>query len=106
MTEPSATIVLTRDRVTRRVSILALVLIALLAAVGPSGVLSWADNLSQLDTRKAEVAKLEAERDELRNRVALLDPKHVDPDIAGELIRSELNVVHPDDLVIVLKPGQ
>ena len=34
---------------------------------------------------------------------ALLDPDHVDPDLSGELIRKNLNVVHPDEVVLELK---
>lgn len=77
-------------------------LVAILALVGPSGVMAWAENLSLLDQRKAEIARLQAERDELRNRVALLDPNRADPDLVGELLRSKLNVAHPDDIVVVL----
>ena len=40
------------------------------------------------------------ERDELRNRVALLDPNNTDSDLAGQLLRDDLNVVHPDELVM------
>ncbi|OYZ43953.1 MAG: septum formation initiator, partial [Novosphingobium sp. 16-62-11] len=28
------------------------------------------------------------------------DPRHADPDLVGELLRSNLNVAHPDELVI------
>jgi cell division protein FtsB len=45
---------------------------------------------------------LTAQRDEIKNRVALLDPNHVDPDLAGQLMRSQLNVVHPDEMVMLL----
>jgi hypothetical protein len=38
----------------------------------------------------------------LRNRVALLDPRHVDPDLAGELLRKNLNVAHPDEVIMVV----
>jgi hypothetical protein len=31
-----------------------------------------------------------------------LDPRHADPDLAGELLRSNLNVVHPDEMVMLL----
>ena len=73
-----------------------------LALAGPYGVLAWGENLSLLDKREAQIAKLEQERADLKNRVALLDPEHVDPDIAGELIRSDLNVVHPDEYILEL----
>ncbi|MBC2661309.1 septum formation initiator [Novosphingobium flavum] len=71
---------------------------------GPSGLLAWSENLRLLEQRQQEVVRLTAQRDELRNRVALLDPRHADPDLAGELLRSNLNVVHPDEMVMLLKP--
>ncbi len=79
-----------------------LLLLGGLALAGPSGLLAWSENLSTLKQREAQVQALSKERDELRNRVALLDPNHVDPDLAGELIRRNLNVVHPDEVVIKL----
>ena len=36
------------------------------------------------------------------NRVALLDPRHADADLAGELLRRNLNVAHPDEMVMLL----
>jgi cell division protein FtsB len=70
-----------------------------LALAGPYGFIAWGENLSLLDRRQAHIEKLEKERADLKNRVALLDPRHVDPDMAGELIRSDLNVVHPDEYI-------
>ena len=102
MNEAPTTVRLTRNRLTRRLALGLLGLLGGLALAGPSGVMSWAENLSQLDQRQAQIARLEARRDELRNRVALLDPQHADPDLVGELLRSNLNVTHPDDVVIVL----
>lgn len=80
--------------------ILAIVGIAL---AGPSGLLAWGDSQRLLEARRAQLARLEVERDELRNRVGLLDPRHADPDLAGELVRSRLNVAHPDEMVMVLR---
>ena len=76
-----------------------LLLLGGLALAGPYGVLAWGENLSLLDKREARIAQLEKERADLKNRVALLDPDHVDQDMAGELIRSDLNVVHPDEYI-------
>jgi len=81
----------------------ALVLMAGWSIAGPSGLLAWSENLRTLDQRQKQVQKLTAQRDELKNRVALLDPRHADPDLAGELLRSNLNVVHPDEMVMMLK---
>lgn len=85
------------------IALLLLLVMGGLALAGPSGVLSWNENLSILEQRKTEIARLQAERDELRNRVALLDPKAADPDLVGELLRRNLNVVHPDEVVMTIK---
>jgi len=69
---------------------------------GPSGLLAWHDNNRLLAARRQELKQLSVERDMLKNRVALLDPAHVDSDLAGELLRSNLNVVHPDEMVMLL----
>jgi cell division protein FtsB len=65
-----------------------------------SGVLAWSENARLLDQREKELKDLTAERDRLKNRVDLLDPRHADPDLVGELLRSDLNMAHPDELVI------
>jgi cell division protein FtsB len=73
-----------------------------IAIVGPSGMLAWGENRRMLEAHHQEIVKLIAERDHLRNRNRLLDPRHVDPDLAGELVRAKLNVVHPDEMVLLL----
>ena len=70
------------------------------ALAGPSGVLAWSENGQLLAQRHAELSQLSIRRDELRNRVDLLDPRRADPDLVGELLRSNLNVAHPDEIVI------
>ena len=80
-----------------------LLLISGMAVAGPSGLLAWSENLRLLDQRQKEVRQLVLERNELRNRVALLDPQNTDPDLAGELLRKDLNVVHQDEMVMLLK---
>ncbi|MBC2666424.1 septum formation initiator family protein [Novosphingobium flavum] len=92
-----------KEAVTRTMALGALLVMGGWAIAGPSGLLAWSENLRLLEQRQHEVQQLSAERDELRNRVALLDPRHADPDLAGELLRSNLNVVHPDEMVMLLK---
>lgn len=77
-----------------------LLMMAGLAIAGPSGLFAWSENLRLRDARQAQLARLEAQRDRLKNRVELLDPAHADPDLAGELVRSQMGVVHPDEVVI------
>jgi cell division protein FtsB len=47
--------------------------------------------------------QLEAERAQLRHRSALLDPKKADPDMADELVRKDLGLVRPDEVIIPLE---
>jgi cell division protein FtsB len=94
-----------REKVTQWGALAMLLLLGGLALAGPSGVLAWGENVALLEQRQGQIAAITAERDELKNRVALLDPAHVDPDLSGELIRKNLNVVHPDEVVLELKPA-
>ncbi len=81
-----------------------LLLLALtgLAIAGPWGVLALYENEAVLDSRQHEVALLKEEIAALENRVALLDPNHVDSDLVGELARRNLGVLHADEVVITL----
>ena len=73
------------------------------AVAGPNGLLAWGGYHRDLNERKAELARLEAERAQLRHRSALLDPKKADPDIADELVRRDLGLVRPDEVIIPLE---
>jgi cell division protein FtsB len=84
-------------------ALMALLAIAAYALLGPTGIIAWTDYRSALHERSAELGKLEKERDALRNRQRLLARDNVDPDLAGELMRKELNVVAPDEVVVPMK---
>jgi cell division protein FtsB len=84
-------------------ALLALLAIAAYALLGPTGIIAWTDYRAALHERSAELAKLEKERDALRNRQRLLTRDNVDPDLAGELMRKDLNVVAPDEVVVPMK---
>lgn len=94
---------LPRESLTHGLALACLLLMGAMVIAGPSGLIAWSENQHLLEQRQAEVKRLLADRDDLRNRVALLDPRHADPDLAGELLRSNLNVVHPDEVVMMLK---
>lgn len=74
-----------------------------MALIGPFGLLSWSEQSALLERREQQIAGLEEQRAVLRNRVELLDPDHVDPDLASEQVRQNLNVAHPDEYVIDLE---
>jgi cell division protein FtsB len=94
---------LPREGFTQTIALFCLLIMAATVLVGPSGLLAWSENNRLLAERQKELKVLAAQRDELRNRVKLLDPRGVDPDMAGELLRSNLNVVHPDEVLILIK---
>lgn len=95
-----------KEKLSRFAALGFLLVLAGLALAGPYGVLSWGENMALLEQRKQQVANLEAKRDELQNLVARLDPNQVDPDLATELVRRNLNVAHPDEYVLELKPAR
>lgn len=85
---------------------IAVVLLALLigySVLGSNGILAWGDYTRQLRDSQAELRIVHAQRERVANRVKLLDRRHVDPDLADELIRKELNVAHPDEIVVPLR---
>jgi len=89
---------------TQGLALTVLLLIGGLSIAGPSGLLAWNENVQLLDQRQDRIATLSEERDRLQNRIALLNPDHADPDLTGELLRRDLNVVHPDEVVLTLEP--
>ncbi len=73
------------------------------AVAGPNGLFAWGGYHRNLNQRKAELAQLKAEREQLRHRSKLLDPKKADPDMADELVRKDLGLVRPDEVIIPLE---
>jgi len=93
-----------REKLSRFGALGFLLFLAGLALAGPYGLLAWSENISVLEQREQQIAALKAERDELKNSVALLDPDHVDPDLSTELVRRNLNVAHEDEYILELEP--
>ena len=84
-------------------ALLVLLGIAAYAMIGPTGVLAWMDTRQRLTERRVELARLEERRAALRNRVRLLKGDQVDPDLASELVRRDLGVAAPDEVIVPLK---
>ena len=70
------------------------------AIVGSNGILSWGDYRRMKKERSVELTRLEAEKVRLAHRADLLDPERADPDLADEMVRSELGLVRPDEVII------
>ncbi len=73
------------------------------ALFGSNGLLAWGDYAQRYDARTNELAKIEKERAQLANRVSLLDPRHANPDMVDELVRRDLGLAHPDEVIIPIK---
>ena len=73
------------------------------AVVGANGVMSWGDYRRVKIEKQVELAQLNAERARLTQRAGLLDPSNVDPDMADEMIRRDLGLVRPDEVIIPLR---
>ena len=73
------------------------------AMVGPNGIMSLGDYRRLKQERQIELAQLDSEKLRLQRRAALLDPRNADPDLADELIRRELGLVRPDEVIIPIK---
>ena len=73
------------------------------AVAGSNGVLSWGDYRRQKQDKQVELAQLEAERARLAHRAHLLDPRRADPDLADELVRKELGLVRPDEVIVAIE---
>ena len=101
--QPSALV-----RTLRRAAIPALVVAVMgffgaYAVIGRNGILAYGDYQRQLAKREADYQALDKRRAVLRNRVALLDPDHANPDMVDEMVRKELNVAHPDEVIVPLQ---
>ena len=70
------------------------------AVLGSNGILAFGDYQRQLARREADYQRLDQRRAVLKNRVGLLDPDHANPDMVDEMTRKELNVVHPDEVIV------
>jgi cell division protein FtsB len=68
-----------------------------------NGLIAYGDYQRQIAKREKDYAALDQRRAVLRNRVALLDPDHANPDMVDEMTRKQLNVVRPDEVVVPLK---
>ncbi len=97
------TLRLPRESLTQTTALVVLLVLGAIALAGPSGVLAWIENAHALERNQREIARLTTVRDRLQNRVGLLDPRHADPDLVGELLRRDLNVAHPDEVILPRK---
>lgn len=70
------------------------------AVAGPNGLLAWGGYHKDFEQRRIELAQLEEQRAALRHRSVLLDPKKADPDLGEEMIRKDLGLIRPDEVIV------
>lgn len=70
------------------------------AIFGANGLLSLAGYRQQKTEHLVQLAERKATRAQLMHHAALLDPRHVDPDLADEIVRKETRQVRPDEVIL------
>jgi cell division protein FtsB len=68
---------------------------------GDRGLHAWFRLSREIRTETASLQAVRAQRAALDLKVTNLRPEHVDPDLLDERIRATLNLVAPDDIVIM-----
>lgn len=72
------------------------------AVSGNTGLIAWQGYKAERAAIERDAAAVATTRAALKRRVDLLDPRHVDRDYADELVRRDLGVVRPDEVIMVL----
>ncbi len=72
------------------------------ALAGRSGLFALGEYKTQQVELAAEAKTVAARKAALERKIQLLDPRKVDPDLADELVRGNLGVVRPDEVVVKL----
>lgn len=103
MTSTNNAILLIRRAALPALAILIIANFAGYAVFGSNGILSWGDYRRMTAERSVQLAQLELERNRLAHRANLLDPRKADPDLAEEMVRGELGLVRPDEVIIPIE---
>ncbi|MEI2385733.1 septum formation initiator family protein [Breoghania sp. JC706] len=74
---------------------------ALHALSGDYGLIARARLESDAHALEVKLAALKQRRETMERRVVLLRPESLDPDMIDERARDSLNLVHPDEIVIL-----
>lgn len=70
------------------------------AIIGPNGLTSFAGYRRQEAEQLRKLAVLREQHQVLEHRASLLDPAHVDPDMADQLTRAQTGQVRPDEVIL------
>ena len=70
------------------------------AVRGERGLIAFTHTATEIKRMEAQLDAIRAERSRLAERVALLHPDHVDPDMLDEQMRRILGLAHRDELIV------
>ena len=68
---------------------------------GDHGLIRWLSLTRDIRAENANLEAVRAQRKALDVRVSDLKPDHLDPDLLDERVRATLNLVAPDEIVIM-----
>jgi cell division protein FtsB len=68
---------------------------------GEHGLIRWLSLTPEIRAGNANLEAVRRQRQALDLKVSNLRPDHVDPDLLDEQVRATLNLVAPDDIVIM-----
>jgi len=68
---------------------------------GEHGLIRWLSLTPQIRAENANLEAARRQRQALDVKVSNLRPDHVDPDLLDEQVRATLNLVAPDEIVIM-----
>jgi cell division protein FtsB len=68
---------------------------------GEHGLIRWLSLTPQIRAENANLEAARRQRQALDLKVSNLRPDHVDPDLLDEQVRATLNLVAPDEIVIM-----
>ena len=68
---------------------------------GEHGLLRWLSLTREISVENANLEAVRAQREALDLKISDLKPDHLDPDLLDERVRATLNLVAPDEIVIM-----
>lgn len=71
------------------------------AYIGDHGLLARRNYEQEMKALESELAALKAQRQAMENKVSLLAPSQLDPDMLDEEARRQLNFINTKDLVLL-----
>lgn len=93
-----------RDVIGPMMGVGAVVYFAYHAVNGDRGLMAWIELKDKVVAAETAAHMVAEERRAIANRVGLLHPEHLDPDMVEERARVMLNFAYAGDIVIMDKP--